>query len=345
MTVRNISRFVLPGLLLLLVGCEDRPQQIYQWQHSEGTYAATFSADGKFLLSADVDAAARLWDLQNNQVKYSWQSEQKETVRSTTVALAKSSPIAATVELDTVMLWNTDNGMPENRLTFPLRVKALDISPDGQFLLLALADSTAVYFDINANRVLHVFEHDGTAVDSPVKHPINTVAISPDGKMALTGGDDRTARLWDLQSGEQLQNWVHGNTVTLVKFDPQNRFAFTAADNDHAYLWSLADGSLQSQLRSSAWPKSLPVPEFPVFNTTTTAVNFSEDGMLLVTGHAAERICVWQLPQGDKLRCWKVTRQNPLNPGMVIQAVAFNANAGAVLSIAGTGEAQQWQWR
>ena len=46
MTVRNISRFVLPGLLLLLVGCEDRPQQIYQWQHSEGSYAATFSADG-----------------------------------------------------------------------------------------------------------------------------------------------------------------------------------------------------------------------------------------------------------------------------------------------------------
>lgn len=139
------------------------------------------------MLSADVDAAARLWDLQNNQVKYSWQSEQKETVRSTTVALAKSSPIAATVEFDTVMLWNTDSGMPENRLTFPLRVKALDISPDGEFLLLALADSTAVYFDIKANRVLQVFEHDGTAVDSPVKHPINTVAISPDGETALTG--------------------------------------------------------------------------------------------------------------------------------------------------------------
>src|SRR5690606_28086878 len=135
----------------------------------EGSYAAAFSADGKYLLSADVDAAARLWDLQTNQVKYSWQSEQKETVRSTSVALAKSSPVAATVELDTVMLWNTQNGMPENRLTFPLRIKSLDISPDGQFLLIALADSTAVYFDIESNRVRHVFEHDGAAVDSPVK--------------------------------------------------------------------------------------------------------------------------------------------------------------------------------
>ncbi len=46
--MRNISRFVLPGLLLLLSGCEDRPQQTYQWQHSEGSYAATFSADGNF---------------------------------------------------------------------------------------------------------------------------------------------------------------------------------------------------------------------------------------------------------------------------------------------------------
>lgn len=345
MSVRSISRFIFPGLLLLLGGCEDRPQQSYEWQHSDGSYAAVFSADGKFLLSADVDAAARLWDLQTNQVKYSWQSEAKETVRSTSVALAKPSSLAATVEFDTVMLWNTANGMPENRLTFPLRIKALDISADGRYLLLALADSTAVYFDIDANRVRYVFEHDGAAVDSPVKHPINTVAISPDGKTALTGGDDRTARLWDLQSGEQLQNWVHSNTVNLVKYDPQSRYVFTAADNGHAYLWSLADGRLQSQLRSSAWPKSMPVPDFPVFTTTTTAVNFSQDGMLLVTGHAAERLCVWQLPQGDKLRCWKVARQNPLNPGMVIQAVSFIANDSAVLSIAGTGEAQQWQWR
>lgn len=343
--MQSISRFIVPGLLLLLSGCEDRPQQTYQWQHSEGSYAATFSVDGKYLLSADVDAAARLWDLQNNQVKYSWQSEQQETVRSTTVALSSASPIAATVELDTVMLWNTQTGMPENRLTFPLRVKALDISPDGQYLLLALADSTAVYFDIGANRVRYVFEHDGAAVSSPVKHPINSVAISPDGKTAVTGGDDRTARLWDLQTGEQLQNWLHGNTVNLVKYDPQGRFVFTAADNDHAHLWSLADGSEQAQLRSSAWPQSIPVPDFPVFTTTTTAVNFSQDGMLLVTGHSAERICVWQLPNGEKLRCWKVTRQNPLNPGMVIQAVAFVANDNAVLSIAGTGEAQQWQWR
>lgn len=341
----SISRFIFPGLLVLLSGCDERPQQTYEWQHSEGSYAATFSADGNYLLSADVDAAARLWDLQTNQVKYSWQSEQKETVRSTSVALARSSPVAATVELDTVMLWNTQNGMPENRLTFPLRIKSLDISPDGRFLLIALADRTAVYFDIESNRVRHVFEHDGAAVDSPVKHPINTVAISPDGTTALTGGDDRTARLWDLQTGEQLQSWLHGNTVSLVKFDPQSRYVFTAADNDHAYIWSLTDGSQQSQLRSSAWPKSMPVPDFPIFTTTTTAVNFSEDGMLLVTGHAAERICVWQLPQGDKLRCWKVTRDNPLNPGMVIQAVAFDANASSVLSISGTGVAQQWQWR
>lgn len=331
---------------LWISGCDSAPPIVSEWQHSEGSYAASFSIDSQYLVTAGTDSEVRLWDLVQNRIAYSWQSaQQDEPSASQLVAFSHDAAVTASVEYDTVMLWHTATGEPLNRLVFPYRVRAIALSPKGDFLLLSLANRSAIYFDVSANLVRQIFEHDGAAVSSEINHMLHAVAISPDGKTALTGGDDRTARLWDLQSGELIYNWVHGNNVNLVAFDPQGEFALTAADNNHTHLWNLSSGQKHVTLRSSAWPDALPTPNFPLFFTTTTAVGFSEDGRFMVTGHAAERLCVWQMPMAQKQACWKVPRQYALTPGNVIQAVAFTADGRAIQSVGGNGWSQHWQWR
>lgn len=341
-----VRPFAIASLALLLFGCDSAPPVLDAWQHSEGSYAASFSDDKRFLVTAGTDSEVRLWNIEQNTIAFSWQSEQKDEASTAhLVAFSRDATVTASVEHNTVMLWQTATGTPLNRLVFPYRVRDIALSPSGNFLLLALANRSAIYFDVRANQVRHIFEHDGAAVGSELNHMLHTVAISPDGETALTGGDDRTARLWDLQSGELIYNWVHGNNVNLVAFDPQGEFVLTAADNDHTHLWDLSTGQKRVTLRSSPWPEALPVPNFPVFFTTTTAVGFSEDGRFMVTGHSAERLCVWQLPMAEKQSCWKVPRQYALTPGNVIQAVAFTAGDRSIQSVGGNGWSQQWQWR
>lgn len=341
-----LSRLAIIGCSLLITACDAAPPLSFEWPHSEGSYAASFSEDRQYLITAGINSEVRLWDVANNTIAFSWQSDtQQQASSSELVALSPNGQVAATVEYDTVLLWKVDTGEPLNRLVFPFRIHAIDLSPNGDFILLALANSSAIYFDVAANQVRQVFQHDGAAVNSELNHMLHSVAISPDGQTALTGGDDRTARLWDLQSGDPLFNWLHGNTVNLVAFDPQSRFALTAADNDQTHLWDLTNGQQIATLRSSAWPSSLPLPNFPVFNSTTTAVGFSADGQLLVTGHAAERVCVWQLPSAAKKACWKVPRQQLLTPGNVIQAVAFTPDDRSIQTVGGNGWVQLWQWR
>lgn len=329
----------------MLTACETPPPETSQWRHSESSYAAEFSDNGQLLLSASTKAATRLWDISTYTMKYGWQNAASGDIGSQAVAFADDGGRAATVEYDTVVIWDVSSGEPLNRLTLPMRVKDVDLSPDGRFVLMALADRSAVYFNLADNRVQQRFVHDGSPINSLVNQPVNSVKISPDGSMALTGGDDFMARLWDIGSGEQIHSWRHDNRVNLVKFEPQGRFVVTAGDSDQTHLWALPDGDLQASLRSSPWPKKWPLPDFPTFNYTTTAINFSADGTLLVTGHSNERVCLWLLPNGHKQQCWKVARQNQLSPGIIIQAVSFADNDNSVLAIGGDGVAQRWQWR
>ena len=343
--------FTLPALRpiklvfisLLLVGCTNERASNEQWAHSDSSsYAAAFSPNGKYVLVGDTDAPARLWDIEANKVVYSWQNNE-EVGTTTAVGFSADGKVAATSEQDVIILWEVANGKPMLRLSFPVKIKSLALSQHGDYLLLALYDRTAVYFDVIQNRVLQIFEHDGKAVNSPINQLINSVAISPSGKYALTGGDDQTARLWQLETGKQLRSWKHENAVNIVSFYPKGGFVLTGAGNGQTHFWNMKTGKEQYTLRTSAWPKDMPLPNFPSFKTTTSAIDFSLDGKYLVTGHPSQKICLWQVATGDKVDCWQVARKQALRPGVVLQAVAFSPDGKAIYSESGNGIGQKWQ--
>lgn len=326
-----------------LVSCSSERPADQEWNHSQyGSYAAAFSPDSRYVLVGDTDLPAKLWDLKTNKIKYSWQNKSGDAGTTTSVGFSGDGKVAATCEQDTVVLWNMADGKPMVRIKFPVNVKAMALSPHGDFLLLALYDRTAVYFDINKNRVVYIFKHDGAPVHSPIDQLINAVAISPDGKYALTGGDDQTARLWNLQNGQQVHMWKHQNSVNLVSFYPKGGFVITGAGNGQTHMWDMNTGDLVFTLRSSPWPAKWPLPDFPVFTTTTSAINYSPDNQYIVTGHPDQRICIWKVKNGDKVECWKVSRRQALKPGVVLQAVAFSADGKAVYSESGNGIGEKW---
>jgi len=334
------------SLLLLsfcLTACTSEREANKQWAHSElSSYAAAYSPNGRYVLVGDTDAPAKLWHIEKNRVIYSWQNTPGKAGTTTSVAFSSDGKVAATVEVDTIVLWEMANGKPMMRLSFPVRIKSIALSKHGDYVLLALQDRTAVYFDVIENRVVHILKHDGKPVGSPIDQLINVVAISPSGKYALTGGDDQMARLWSLESGKQLRKWKHNNSVNLVSFYPRGGYVLTGAGNDQTYFWHIKSGKQKYMLRKSAWPKDMPLPDFPSFKTTTSAVAFSRDAKYMVTGHPFQQLCIWKVADGSKLDCWRVARRNALRPGVVLQAVGFSPKGKALYSESGNGIGQKW---
>ena len=330
-------------ITLLLTACTLERDSDEQWIHSElGSYAAAYSPNGKYVLVGDTDLPAKLWDIEANKIVYSWQNRQEEAGTTTAVGFSGDRKVAATSEQDTIVLWDMATGEPMIRLSFPVKIKSLALSEHGDYLLLALYDRSAIYFDVIENRVLRIFEHDGKAVNSPINQLINTVAISPSGKYGLTGGDDQTARLWELKTGKLLRTWKHKNSVNIVSFYPKGGYVLTGAGNGQTHFWNMKTGKKRYTLRTSPWPKDKPLPDFPVFQMTISAVDYSPDYKYMVTGHSSREICLWVVATGDKQDCWQVARKQALRPGVVLQAVSFSEDGRAIYSEAGNGIGQKW---
>jgi WD40 repeat protein len=137
---------------------------------------------------------------------------------------------------------------------------------------------------------------------------VYAVAYSPDGRTILTGSEDMTARLWDTATrrprGEPL---LHQGTVYSVAFGPPDgQVILTGSDDGTARLWQTSTGQ--------------PVGKPLQHPARVLAVAFSPDGWMVATG------C------GDgAARLWDATTGHPIGVPLLhhgpVRSVAFGAKA------------------
>jgi WD40 repeat protein len=131
---------------------------------------------------------------------------------------------------------------------------------------------------------------------------VNAVAISPDGNFVLTGGEK--ARLWDLASGKEVQQYGgRSRDIRAVAFSPDGSFVLTGhggplADQNRsetldytACLWETLSGK---QVRC-----------FTGHSASVSAVAFSHDGRLALTGGEDRTARLWDVSTGREILCLK----------------------------------------
>ncbi|MBK8022379.1 MAG: protein kinase [Chloroflexi bacterium] len=141
------------------------------------------------------------------------------------------------------------------------RIKAVDYSPDGRYILTGSGDSTVRLWEVQTGREVRQFSGD--------MQDINSAVFSPDGQTILTGSrHDHTMRLWDVESGEELKRFSEGNGG-IFSADGQELFVFSE-ERAESYMLDLATGDV---LHTIPGPQVWRRPETP---------GYSPDGTLFV---------------------------------------------------------------
>jgi WD40 repeat protein len=273
--------------------------------------SASYSPDGRSLLTTCDDGVLRIWDLTTG------------AVRSEFTGMSGLRRTAAFSPADPTFAFTTETGFttigPDGTTTYKSDpVHWLAISPDGTRLLTASADKTLTLRDRVTGARLAVYDagrsrtnavafspesgtfavagpHSATAVHRSTDkvillketRQVLSVAFSPDGSRIATGSVDGTVRVWDL-AGEQLSVTLEGyqQPVHDVAFSPDGRRIVTASRDGTARVWSTSGEHLLTLVGHM---------------TTLGSVAYSPDGTRIATTSNDGTARIWDADTGAEL--------------------------------------------
>lgn len=355
------ARAMLPSLLRMSID-----QRLDIAAHKDEIRTAVYSPDGKRIVTAGRDGAARIWDSNTGKPLMQLTGHNGDVWEAT---FNRDGSRVGTVDTEgPVRIWDTENG----RQVFSLQGAGHGTtfvlwSPDNQHILTEGLEKTVVLWNAatgarervfaghtdnvlradyrpNGQQVVsaggsgQIFVWDsstGERLLSLVGHTgrIWSVRYSPDGQRIATAGADRSVRLWDADTGESLAVFsCHTSEVTDATFSPDGTQILSISSDKTARLWNVKERKPSHVLIGH---KEL-----------LTSSAWSPDGKRVVTASRDKTIRVWNVFSGRQLATlevfvagddrYQILELEPLS------AIAFRPDGRQLLSASSDGVLRLW---
>lgn len=308
---------------LMLNGCFLSSGPTKKWLiEPNGATAFGLSRDARFAMTFSDENQLVLWDLKENKLLAHLGPLDKQKSTVSLIKISDNDRYAITASQTNFAVW--DLAWSQSKGLWSIEdgiIRDIDISNDGEQILLGLSNRKAIYLDLVTGRRLEFLAH---------REKVNSVALSPNGKFALSGGNDYNAYLWDTETGQVLRKFAHEQRIVKVALQREGKYAFTSDGGNSAMVWDLKTGAEITHLRSFA--RQL------IFSSA----RFSDDGNQLATGTPSSQLIIWNTQSGKKVAEFEVQpKKDTRPPRAVVYDAAFDGK-NRVISASSSGIAEAW---
>lgn len=259
-----------------------RPRQFVEQR--DGITSATVSSEGRYVLTANNNGTADLWEISTGSVL-------KRFVRKgggvNSAVLSPDGRKVLTASLEGAYLWDTLSGREVGQ-PFAKHadrggggIASAVFSADGRTILTASWDKTARLWETDSRRELMRFAGHGDWLSSAV--------FSPDSSTVLTASWDKTARLWEKATGREIRRFEgHSDKITSAVFSPDGQTILTASLDQTARLWDTTTGR--------------EIRRFEGHSDKVASVEFSADGTKILTASWDGTARLWETSTGHEVK-------------------------------------------
>ncbi|MBV6647421.1 MAG: hypothetical protein KI790_18325, partial [Cyclobacteriaceae bacterium] len=232
-------------LLTMLIGLHTAGAQpfnaVIQKGHGEVVKSASFTVDGKYLVTVSRDKSAKIWDALSGKEIRTFLGH-KHTLNAIAIhqerlATSSADGTAAVWDIKTgEMIWQSSN--LGNYAT------SVAWSPNGKYLAIGgLVDSVHIYH----GKALNLYKKIRTNPDNGVGYGVH-LRFSGDGQLLAIGEDQRTTKIysttdWTLQRAFTPEVGYCGGCGTLSAFSPDDKYLLKLSNGTSFTKYEISTGN------------------------------------------------------------------------------------------------------
>ena len=174
----------------------DKGTSVAKWKFERRVESVVFSRDGRYIAAGSRDTRAAVFDLRTKERVSPWLEHSGEVhmvaLNADATLLATGGTGARGSSKALVTVWEVPSGI--RRAVYEHGGDVIDVqfAPQGNLILTASEDGTALLWDADRSEELHVFEHNAS---------VWSARFNRTGTLLVTASEDGTARVWDVDSG------------------------------------------------------------------------------------------------------------------------------------------------
>ena len=301
--------------------------------HGNAILGASFSPDGKKIVTASRDRTAKSWDVASGKELQEFKEGHDFLISSAVFFPDGKKLITAAVD-NTTRIWNVATGTQILALKGTGPTATLALSNDAKWMLSGSDDQSAKLWDAETGRVLASLKGH--------RSEVTAVAISPDDRLLLTGDATGQCLLWDAAARKEKRELAgHTRGITAAVFLPGGERALTASLDNTVTQWNLETGEEVSSA----------ILKHP---GAVTSMALSSDGRQVLTGCADKSVRLWDVLDGRLVasRAVAASREEEADrqreagredDGDNVTSVAISPDGRYALTVRSSGSVQLWK--
>lgn len=215
-------------------------ERLYDWNHGDNPdsniTSAAFSPDGRYVMTSDRQTMV-LWDTATGEDLTYWRAPAE--IHALAISNATEIGVLAALALDnhSAVIFNASRGRVLREFQHDNRVRSIDLSEDGRWLLSGSEDQQAIFWSVTKGNEVSRFTHNDD---------VRLVKLSADGSLALSVSKYDKAMVWRTEDGSEMGEVPilgdalrRGRTFSAARFSRDNQQLLTGSSDRMVQLWQL----------------------------------------------------------------------------------------------------------